>query len=454
MFECCLTRDVLIATRKQAIVARQSTSRTHIVSNRSELCQLNVNIRIQMSSFTSTIVGQSPTVRSLSGGLKPTIRKSFQKRSTLFHNARPALRHRAAVSVRAAAAEVSKAAAAKPISGVPEGKSAITHLECALEGDEYEAGVLHNLSKAGKPLLVRYDYEAASKTLTRESLAARPATLWKWREILPVTKTENCVYLGEEATPILDAPRAAESLGVEQAGGMLYVKDEGRLPTGSFKARGLVMAVSMAKELGVKRMAMPTNGNAGAALAAYCRHCGIEAYAFAPEDTPATNIEEMAIQVCCNYCQFTDLPRKGVGTSKQLPPWICVTSLPSISLLLCCYFPLLPESPLLPMYHQGAKVWKVNGYIDDCGKIVGGGKEEMGWFDTSTLKEPYRIEGKKTMGLELAEQFGFDDLPDGREALPPCVLPKQIACLGLMRMTTIHCLLHVCVCVCVPVCVC
>jgi threonine synthase len=134
------------------------------------------------------------------------------------------------------------------------------------------------------------------------------------------------------------------------------VKDEGRLPTGSFKARGLVMAVSMAKELGVTRMAMPTNGNAGAAMSAYCSRCGIETYIFAPEDTPDTNIREMAL--------------------------------------------------------QGANVWRVNGYIDDCGKIVGGGKEEMNWFDTSTLKEPYRIEGKKTMGLELVEQFGWDDLPD------------------------------------------
>jgi len=128
----------------------------------------------------------------------------------------------------------------------------------------------------------------------------------------------------------MDAPRLAEKLGATAAGGAIYVKDEGRLPTGSFKARGLVMAVSMAKELGVTRMAMPTNGNAGAALAAYCTRCGIESYTFAPEDTPECNIREMAI--------------------------------------------------------QGAKVWRANGYIDDCGKIVGGGKEAMGWFDTSTLK--------------------------------------------------------------------
>uniref|UniRef100_A0A7S0MS41 Tryptophan synthase beta chain-like PALP domain-containing protein n=1 Tax=Pyramimonas obovata TaxID=1411642 RepID=A0A7S0MS41_9CHLO len=257
---------------------------------------------------------------------------------------------------RAARAKTITTAKATPTPRVPEGDSAVTHLECALEGDKYDKGVLHNLSAAMKPLIVKYDYAKAAKTLTRESLATRPNTLWKWREILPVTKTENCVYLGEEATPILEAPRLAEKLGATAAGGGLYVKDEGRLPTGSFKARGLVMAVSMAKELGVKRMAMPTNGNAGAALAAYCTSCGIEAYTFAPEDTPACNIEEMDI--------------------------------------------------------QGATVYKANGYIDDCGKIVAGGKEEMGWFDTSTLKEPYRIEGKKTMGLELAEQFGFDELPD------------------------------------------
>ena len=146
--------------------------------------------------------------------------------------------------------------------------------------------------------------------------------------MLPVRKAEDCVTLGEWMTPIVDAPKLAAEAGLEE-GGALLVKDEGRLPTGSFKARGLVMAVSMAKELGVTRMAMPTNGNAGAAMSAYCSRCGIETYIFAPEDTPDTNIREMAL--------------------------------------------------------QGANVWRVNGYIDDCGKIVGGGKEEMNWFDTSTL---------------------------------------------------------------------
>ena len=231
----------------------------------------------------------------------------------------------------------------------------VTHLECSLTGEKYTADELHGLAESGKPLLVRYDFASLKGKLTREILASRPPTLWKWREMLPVRKAEDCVTLGEWMTPIVDAPKLAAEAGMEE-GGALLVKDEGRLPTGSFKARGLVMAVSMAKELGVTRMAMPTNGNAGAAMSAYCSRCGIETYIFAPEDTPDTNIREMAL--------------------------------------------------------QGANVWRVNGYIDDCGKIVGGGKEEMNWFDTSTLKEPYRIEGKKTMGLELVEQFGWDDLPD------------------------------------------
>jgi threonine synthase len=166
-----------------------------------------------------------------------------------------------------------------------------------------------------------------------------------------VRKAENRLSLGEAITPIVSLPRLAKRLGSRG----LYVKDEGRLPTGSFKARGLCLAVSMGKELGVKRMAMPTNGNAGAAMAAYCSRAGIESYVFCPEDTPEINVREIAA--------------------------------------------------------QGAKVYRVNGLINDCGKIVGEGKEKMGWFDTSTLKEPYRIEGKKTMGLELAEQFGWE-LPD------------------------------------------
>ncbi|MBT5167278.1 MAG: threonine synthase [Opitutales bacterium] len=225
----------------------------------------------------------------------------------------------------------------------------VTHLECGMEGDHYEADTLHGLSKAGKPLLVRYDLDAIKNTITKEDLANRPADLWRYREFLPVRKKENIVSLGEIHTPIIPLPKLAAGKGE------LLVKDEGRLPTGSFKARGLCMAVSMAKELGITKVAMPTNGNAGAALAAYGSRAGMESYIFCPDDTPTINIREIAA--------------------------------------------------------QGAKVWSVNGLINDCGRIVGQGKEAMRWFDFSTLKEPYRIEGKKTMGLELADQLGWK-VPD------------------------------------------
>lgn len=237
------------------------------------------------------------------------------------------------------------------LAAAPDAETFVTHLECGYTGERFEADKLHNLSSAGKPLLVRYDLAAVKAAASKELWASREPTLWRYRELLPVRKTENCVSLGETITPILPMP----ALSKDQGSAGIFVKDEGRLPTGSFKARGLIMAVSMAKELGVKRMAMPTNGNAGAAMAAYCSRAGIESYVFAPEDTPEVNLREIA--------------------------------------------------------EQGAKTWRVNGYIDDCGKIVGEGKDAMGWFDTSTLKEPYRIEGKKTMGLELAEQFGWE-LPD------------------------------------------
>lgn len=226
-----------------------------------------------------------------------------------------------------------------------------THLECSTTGERYDADQIHNLSRAGKPLLVRYDLPRLAKAVSKDALDARPADIWRYREFLPVRKAANIVSLGESMTPVLPAARLQEQLG----GGEIWIKDEGRLPTGSFKARGLCLAVSMAKELGLKRLAMPTNGNAGAALAAYASRAGIETFVFCPEDTPPTNIREIAI--------------------------------------------------------QGANVWCVNGLINDCGKIVGEGKEAAGWFDVSTLKEPYRIEGKKTMGLELAEQFNWS-LPD------------------------------------------
>ncbi len=225
----------------------------------------------------------------------------------------------------------------------------VTHLECGLAGDRYEAGEVHGLSKAQKPLLVRYDLAAIQRDVDRDQLAARPEGLWRYREFLPVRQTENIVSLGESQTPLIPTPRL-------QAGrGTVWVKDEGRLPTGSFKARGLCLAVSMAKELGIRRVAMPTNGNAGAALAAYAARAGMDAYVFCPEDTPEINVREIAA--------------------------------------------------------QGARVWRVNGLINDCGRIVAEGKQALGWFDFSTLKEPYRIEGKKTMGLELADQLNWH-VPD------------------------------------------
>ena len=227
----------------------------------------------------------------------------------------------------------------------------VTHLECSATGERYEADQLHGLSRAGKPLLVRYDLAALGAAVDKQTLAGRPADLWRYREFLPVRETGNIVSLGETMTPLVALPRLAATLGAAE----ILVKDEGRLPTGSFKARGLCLAVCMAKALGVTRLAMPTNGNAGAALAAYGTRAGLDSYVFCPADTPEVNVREIAL--------------------------------------------------------QGAKVWRVNGLINDCGKIVGDGKEAMGWFDFSTLKEPYRIEGKKTMGLELAEQLGWD-VPD------------------------------------------
>jgi threonine synthase len=227
----------------------------------------------------------------------------------------------------------------------------VTHLECSATGERYPADELHNLSRAGKPLLVRYDLAGVKKSLSREALAQRPHDLWRYRELLPVRRVENIVSLGEAITPIVAMPKLAKKLTAAE----VLVKDEGRLPTGSFKARGLAMAVSMAKALGVTHMAMPTNGNAGSALAAYASRAGIKTTVFCPQDTPEVNVREIAL--------------------------------------------------------QGATVYRVNGLIDDCGKIVMQGQAKVGWFDTSTLKEPYRIEGKKTMGLELAEQLGWE-LPD------------------------------------------
>jgi threonine synthase len=227
----------------------------------------------------------------------------------------------------------------------------VTHLECSATAEHYAADQVHNLSRAGKPLLVRYDLQGVRKALSKEALVQRPPDFWRYRELLPVRKAEHVVSLGEAMTPLVRLPKLAARLGCAE----VLVKDEGRLPTGSFKARGLALAVSMAKALGITHMAMPTNGNAGAALAAYASRAGIRATVFCPADTPEVNVSEIDL--------------------------------------------------------QGATVYRVNGLIDDCGKIVGEGKARVGWFDVSTLKEPYRIEGKKTMGLELAEQLGWD-VPD------------------------------------------
>ena len=228
----------------------------------------------------------------------------------------------------------------------------VTHLECAACGLEHEAQRLHNLCReCGKPLLVRYDLDQAKRNLTKESLAGRRADLWRYREVLPVESDENIVSLGEGWTPLLHATRLGQELGL----GELYIKDESQNPTQSFKARGMTVAVSMAKELGAKKLAVPSAGNAAGALAAYAARAGLECFIFMPQDTPRANVIE---------CEQT-----------------------------------------------GAHVTLIDGLITACGAEVARRKETEGWFDVSTLKEPYRIEGKKTLGYELAEQFDWS-LPD------------------------------------------
>ena len=226
-----------------------------------------------------------------------------------------------------------------------------THLECSLTGERHDIGKLQGLSAAGKPLLARYDLAALRREVSPEDIEARAPGLWRWHELLPVPSPAARLRLGEIETPLIPLARSERPAGFRPP----VVKDEGRLPTGSFKARGLCIAVSMASGLGVQRVAIPTNGNAGAAMAAYAARAGMEAFCFCPDDTPEINLSEIAL--------------------------------------------------------QGAKVWRVNGLINDCARLVAAGKERYGWFDMSTLKEPYRIEGKKTMGLELAVQFGWR-LPD------------------------------------------
>jgi threonine synthase len=228
----------------------------------------------------------------------------------------------------------------------------ITHLECGLCGLVHEARRLLNLCRnCGKPLLVRYDLSRSKTTLTKESLAARRPDLWRYREVLPVERDENIISLGEGWTPLLRARRLGETLGIPE----LYIKDESQNPTQSFKARGMAVAISMAKELGARKVAVPSAGNAAGALAAYAARAGLESFIFMPRDTPRANVVE---------CEQT-----------------------------------------------GAHVTLMDGLITDCGAEVAKRKDKEGWFDVSTLKEPYRVEGKKTLGYEVAEQLNWE-LPD------------------------------------------
>ncbi len=230
--------------------------------------------------------------------------------------------------------------------------SFLSHLECTHCHKTYNADELHTTCPAcAKVLSARYDLDAVRKNLTREDLLKRDWTLWRWRELLPVRADANIVTLGEGGTPLLHA----RNLGSAHGFAHLYIKAEGLNPTGSFKARGMAVAVSRAKELGVTKMATPSAGNAAGALAAYGAAAGMETYVFMPRDAPDINKLESEI--------------------------------------------------------VGAHVYLVNGLISDAGKIVKTLAPSRDWFDVSTLKEPYRAEGKKTMGLELAEQFHWK-LPD------------------------------------------
>ena len=228
----------------------------------------------------------------------------------------------------------------------------LTHLACTLCGKDHDASVPQNVATCcAKPLFAHYDFAAAARTLTRESLRTRVKSLWRYREVLPVRSDTDIVTLGEGFTPLLPAPRLATRHGLRS----LWIKDEAQNPTASFKARGMTTAVSMAKQFGLKKLAVPSAGNAAGALAAYAARAGMEAHIFMPRDTPRANIIE---------CE-----------------------------------------------QMGAHVTLINGLITDCGAEVAKRKSAEGWFDVSTLKEPYRAEGKKTLGYELAEQLNWT-LPD------------------------------------------
>ena len=226
-----------------------------------------------------------------------------------------------------------------------------THLECTGTGEEVESEQLIGLSEAGKPLFARYDLDLISPNFTKESVACRSADLWRYQEVLPVRNRRSQIRLGEGWTPIIDAHRTADRMGIQR----IWVKDEGQNPTGSFKDRGLCLAVSRALELGAEEVAIPSAGNAASAAAAYAAAAGLRAHVVVPTDTPAAILEE----------------NSALGAALQL----------------------------------------LDGLISDCGLVVRQGVEENGWFDLSTLKEPYRVEGKKTMGYELCEQLGWR-LPD------------------------------------------
>ena len=231
-------------------------------------------------------------------------------------------------------------------------KSTLSHLECGYCGKQYDADQLINLcTECGKPLLVRYDLNEAAMSMTKEALAERESSLWRYEEILPVRTSEAMLRLQEGWTPLSHADRLGDEIGCVNT----YIKDEGVNATGSFKARGLCMAVSRAYELGAEELAIPSAGNAAGAMSAYAAAAGLPAHVYMPADVPSLFRVECA----------------------QL----------------------------------GASVTLIDGLITDCGVEVRKGVEKHGWFDVSTLKEPYRVEGKKTMGYEVAEQMNWQ-LPD------------------------------------------
>ena len=229
--------------------------------------------------------------------------------------------------------------------------SFVTNLYCPKCGKKYSVNEVNHLCECGSPLLVAYDLESARKTIRRDTFLNRSASLWRYKELLPIKDDENIVTLGEGLTPLLQLKKAGEKSDIRH----LYIKDEGIIPTGTFKARGAAVGVSKAKELGVSTITMPTNGNAGAAWSIYGAKAGIKSVIVMPEDAPSITRNECAA--------------------------------------------------------AGADLYLVKGLISDCGKIVAASVKQHGWYDASTLKEPYRIEGKKTMGLEIAEQLNWN-LPD------------------------------------------